>query len=96
MATDLDLAFAGQVLHDIMCSLVALGLGLQIHYLLLHASQFGQLGLDVGLLELSLLLLLLDLGLGASALRADLEHVGTCAIGDCTTKELGLRSTTQR
>ena len=39
LRVDLDLPLAGQVLHDIMSSLVALSLDLELLHLLLHSSQ---------------------------------------------------------
>ena len=76
---DLDVAGGLQLADDLLgvrvlgCHLVVVG------QLLLGLGKARELGRGVLLLEESLLLVGLDLGLGASALRADLQHVGAGA-----------------
>ena len=68
-------------------SLVGLVLLLKGHHLLLELRDNRQLGIHVGLLLRSCLLVSLDLLHGASALGADLEHVGGNPLGNCNLEQ---------
>ena len=67
--------------HEVRGRLAGLVLLLQGLDLVLQLLDHGELGLDVGLLLRGGLLLRLDLGQGAAALGADLEHVGRDSLG---------------
>ena len=72
----LDEAGVDELAHHVGGESAGLGIFGQLHHLLLESVDLGILGLLLGLLLGSSLLVGLDLGLGASSLGADLQHVG--------------------
>ena len=76
----LDDAGVDKIAHEHGCAFVVVSLLLHLRHLLLQLVEPRELGSDIILVVELGLLLVLDLLLGSSSLRAGLEHVDAAAV----------------